>query len=199
MITTHDSTGYGLHNVKGENTMTLNDIIVSSLAQLGRGHDIQTLDAYRRKFTYYANIAQSEIAEALGIFRTDKLEAPLGRVNLGQLPRHCRKVIKVVQRGNSVPFRIGDRSDELFLPYDTAALITYNYEPSALKCAGDVSEIDEEFHGLIVSYIVGRERMSGDVSTQRGANLYLSMYESSKNKLRRHKGESDSYTIFNRY
>ncbi len=179
--------------------MTLNDIIVSSLAQLGRGHDIQTLDAYRSKFTYYANIAQSEIAEACGIFRTDKLDAPLGKIDLSELPRHCRKVIKVVQRGNAVPFGIGDRSNELFLPYDTPAFITYYFEPTALKNPSDVSEIDEEFHGLFVSYIVGRERMSGDVSTQKGSNLYLSMYENSKSKLRKHRGESDTYTIYNRY
>ena len=37
--------------------MTLNDIIVSALAQLDRGHDAQTLDIWRDKFTRFANDA----------------------------------------------------------------------------------------------------------------------------------------------
>ena len=34
--------------------MTLNDIIVSALAQLDRGHDAQTLDTWREKLTRFA-------------------------------------------------------------------------------------------------------------------------------------------------
>ena len=37
--------------------MTLNDIIVSALAQLDRGHDAQTLDTWREKLTRFANEA----------------------------------------------------------------------------------------------------------------------------------------------
>ena len=42
--------------------MTLNDIIVSALAQLDRGHDAQTLDIWRDKFTRFANEAVVDLA-----------------------------------------------------------------------------------------------------------------------------------------
>ena len=44
--------------------MTLNDIIVSALAQLDRGHDAQTLDIWRDKFTRFANDGVTDLAEA---------------------------------------------------------------------------------------------------------------------------------------
>lgn len=51
--------------------MTLNDILTAALAQLDRGHDAQTLENYRVRLTQYANDAQRELADALGLFRTD--------------------------------------------------------------------------------------------------------------------------------
>ena len=44
--------------------MTLNDIIVSALAQLDRGHDAQTMDVWRDKFTRFANDAVTDICAA---------------------------------------------------------------------------------------------------------------------------------------
>ena len=41
--------------------MTLNDIIVSALAQLDRGHDAQSLDVWRDKFTRVANDGVTDI------------------------------------------------------------------------------------------------------------------------------------------
>ena len=41
--------------------MTLNDIIVSALAQLDRGHDAQSLDVWRDKFTRFANDGVTDI------------------------------------------------------------------------------------------------------------------------------------------
>ena len=42
--------------------MTLNDIIVSALAQLDRGHDAQTLDTWREKLTRFANEAVLDLS-----------------------------------------------------------------------------------------------------------------------------------------
>ena len=42
--------------------MTLNDIVVSALAQLDRGHDAQTLDIWRDKFARFANDAVADLA-----------------------------------------------------------------------------------------------------------------------------------------
>lgn len=179
--------------------MTLNDILISSLTQLGRGHDAMTIEAYRDRLTLYANDAQHDLAEAMGLFRTDTLTPSEGIIDVTALPRGCRKVICVCQLGHEVPFNSGKDSNTILLPYDTDAEITYEYEPKRLENPADVSEIDEGLHGLMVSYVVGRERMAGDVSTQRGSNLYLAMYESAKAKIRKHKGGRNSYVITNRY
>lgn len=179
--------------------MTLNDILVSALAQLDRGHDAQTLDTYRERLTRFANDAQSDLAYSVGLFRTDWRFPSGGVLDLSMLPRKCRKVIRVEQLGHPVPFRTGETTNTILLPYDERAKITYRYEPMPLVNPNDTSELNESIHGLMVSYIVGRERMSGDVSTQSGSNLYLAMYEAAKSRLRMNMGETDAYTLKNRY
>ena len=67
--------------------MTLNDILTAALAQLDRGHDAQTLENYRVRLTQYANDAQRELADALGLFRTDKVRTSAGIVDTSLLPR----------------------------------------------------------------------------------------------------------------
>ncbi len=179
--------------------MTLNDIMISALAQLDRDSDAATIAAYRVRFTRFANEAQHQLAEACGLTRTDSMTASHGILLLSALPRRCIKVLKVIQNGHSVPFGSGDASDKILLPYSSPALVTYRYEPKALERSMDICELDSYLSGLIVTYVVGRERMGGDVSTQSGGNIYLSMFENAKAKLRTHRGTLDSYSIINRY
>lgn len=178
--------------------MTLNDILVSALAQLGRGHDAQTMELFRARLTDYANDAQDDIARELLFSRTETVPAPQGTVELEALSRDCIRVEKTVQLGGAVPFRETD-TGRIELPYDAPAEITYRCLPKKLASPADVPELPSHTHGLIVSYVVGRERMAGDVSTQRGANIYLSMYEAAKSRLRPHAGDPASYRIVNRW
>lgn len=85
------------------------------------------------------------------------------------------------------------------LPYDTAAEITYRYEPRTLNDNSDRSDLDDGLLGLVVNYVVGRERLGGDVSTQSGGNIYLAMFEAGKAKLRGYIRDDDSFRIVNRY
>ena len=179
--------------------MTLNDIIVSALAQLDRAHDMQTVEVYRTRFAAFANDAQNDLALTLALKRTDELEPADGVVNLTALPRSCFRVESVEQLGKKVPFRAGDSPMQLFLPYSESARITYRFAPRKLEAASDVSELPDAVHPLIVSYVVGRERMGGDVSTQGGGNIYLSMYNAAKAKLRGSFSGGEAYTITNRY
>ena len=178
--------------------MTLNDMIVSALAQLDRGHDEQTLEAFRARMTGYANDAQSDIARAIAFTRTETVAPSNGIVELSDLSRDCIKIRKVIQLGREVRFMRGD-TGVVALPYNDEAEITYICEPKPLVQPSDVSELPAHTHGLIVSYMVGRERMAGDTSTQRGANIYLSMYEAAKDRLRPHHGDRESYMLTNRY
>ena len=62
--------------------MTLNDLIISSLAQLDRGHDEQTMEAYRKRLTDFANDAQADIARAIGFSKTETVMPENGIVEL---------------------------------------------------------------------------------------------------------------------
>lgn len=178
--------------------MTLNDILVAALAQLDRGHDAQTMEIFRDRLTAYANDAQSDLARAVRPTRTETVHPDGGVVELSELTRDCLKILKVKQLGHDVPAKQND-SGSIGLPYNDTAQITYVFEPKPLSSPADVSELPEHTHGLIVSYVVGRERMAGDVSTQRGANIYLSMYEAAKSKLRPHIGTPEKYRLVNRF
>ena len=107
-------------------------------------------------------------------------------------------MVKARQLGREVRFMRGD-TGVIALPYNEPVTVSYIAEPERLSSPSDVSELPEHTHGLIVTYMVGRERMAGDASTQRGANIYLSMYEAAKARLRPHPGDPDSYLIYNRY
>lgn len=178
--------------------MTLNDMLVSALAQLDRGHDAQTMDVFRDRLTCYANDAQSDIARALCFTRTETVVPSNGIVDISDLSRGCVKVLTTKQLGREVRFMIGD-TGVIALPYNDPVEITYICDPKPLSSPTDVSELPEHTHGLIVSYMVGRERMAGDTSTQRGANIYLSMYEAAKARIRPHMGDRSYYGIINRY
>lgn len=50
-----------------------------------------------------------------------------------------------------------------------------------------------------MTYVVARERASGEVNTQRGGNIYFQLYETGKQKLRPHMGGRDAYMLKNRW
>ena len=130
--------------------------------------------------------------------RREDIDPENGIVRAERLSRACIKVLKTEQLGHEVRFIRGS-TGEIALPYDTAATVTYKCLPKPLSLPGDVSELPEHTHGLIVSYVVAKERMAGDTSTQRGANIYLTMYEAAKARLRPHMGDGASYRLINRY
>ena len=179
--------------------MTLNDIIVAALAQLDRGHDAETVAIYRSRLTQYANEAQNDLAETLGFTRTDTVPTENGILYLYTLERRCTRVEKIRQLGKSVPFRAEYKPGLILLPYSEPAEVTYRFMPNELINDNDVSELDDYLHPLIVSYVVGRERMGGDVATQDGANIYLSMYNAAKAKLRGYLKSDDAFRIINRW
>jgi len=181
--------------------MTLNDIIVAALAQLDRGHDAQTLDVWRDKLTRFANDGVADLAYALKPRRTETAEIRGGLIDLSGLGRECLKALRVSRGGKELPFHQGGSTGLLSLPGcpDGEAEITYQYAPRELSAATDVPELPEACHALIVTYVVARERASGDVSVQRGAGIYFQLYEAGKRLLPPHRGCPDAYRIVNRW
>ena len=82
---------------------------------------------------------------------------------------------------------------------DGEAEITYRFMPRMLTNATDEPELNEACQQLIVTYVVARERASGEVNTQRGGNIYFQLYETGKQKLRPHMGGRDAYMLKNRW
>ena len=180
--------------------MTLNDIIVSALAQLDRGHDAQTLDIWRDKFTRFANDGVTDLAEAYQPRATEAYESADGLLDTLSLSRPCVKLLSVTRSGKAEVFTPGPRSGTVLLPGGPGQVqVAYRYLPAPMQAPSDVPDLPEWCHGLIVCYVVGRERAAGDVSLQRGGNIYFQMYEADKANLRPHVGEADSYCLLNRW
>lgn len=178
--------------------MTLNDILVSALAQLDRGSDPQTLDVWRNKLTRFANDGQADLAGAIMPCRREDLAAEGGRLDLTRLERRCTKVTGLTLNGRDVPIVRGE-GFTLVVPEDGTYAVTYRYQPRDLTSASDESELPAHCHGLIVTYVVARERMSGDRATQSGANIYFELYHAGKNRLRPHVGDPEAYRIKNKW
>jgi len=180
--------------------MTLNDIIVSALAQLDRGHDRQTVDTWRDKFTRYANEAVTDLATLMQLRRTDVLPVKDGLADIARLPRCCVKVLYVSKQMARVPFITGSASTNIrVLTEDGDVYVHYRYLPDDMSAPTDVPELPAYCHGLIVTYVVARERASADPSVQRGANVYFELYNAGKRGLRAALGEQDAYAITNRW
>ena len=79
--------------------MTLNDIIVSALAQLDRGHDAQSLDVWRDKFTRFANDGVTDICATYKPRRTETIDTRDGTFTTAMLSRCCSKVLSVKRDG----------------------------------------------------------------------------------------------------
>lgn len=181
--------------------MTLNDIIVSALAQLDRGHDAQSLDAWRDKLTRFANDAVLDLAEAFRLRRTEAVEHENGLFTLNALSHACLSVIGVSQNGKKLAYSFSEAGDCVYARgADAEELdVCYRFAPRPVSAPTDVPEVPAWCHGLIVIYVVGRERASGEVDLQRGGNVYFQMYEAGKRRISPHPGDGEAYRIANRW
>lgn len=181
--------------------MTLNDIVVSALAQLERGHDAQSLDVWRDKLTRFANDAVLDLASAFRLRRTETVPHENGLVLLDALSRACLSVLSVSQAGKKLDYSFGEAGDRIYVRNAGAEEleVCYRFAPKTVSAPTDVPEVPEWCHGLIVTYVVGRERASGEVNLQRGGNVYFQMYEAGKRQIRPHPGDGAAYGIVNRW
>lgn len=180
--------------------MTLNDIIVSALAQLDRGHDAQTLDIWRDKFARFANEAVTDLAKVYRPRTSEAFESPDGLLPIEALALPCLKVLSVCRAGKPEGFGPGPASGVLALAGGPGRVhVSYRYTPREMRAPTDEPGLPAWCHGLIVCYVVARERASADVSLQRGANIYFQMYEAGKADLPLHEGAPESYRLLNRW
>lgn len=182
--------------------MTLNDIIVAALTQLDRGHDAQTIDIWRDKLTRFADEAIMDLASVIKPRRTETVTVNNNVFDVRLLKRQCVKILCIKKNDVLLFFKEGDSSEQICIPSLSASdtvEITYIYIPGTLSSGADEPEIPKQYHSLIVCYVIARERSSGEVSIQRGGNIYFQMYEAGKRNIRPHLGAKDNYKLINRW
>lgn len=178
--------------------MTLNDILVSALAQLDRGHDRQTLDIWEDKFTRYANEAMADLATTLQLNKTDTLDVKSRLIDLTALPSRCTKVLRVQRGFDNIPFLSGPCTTKMrVLCEDGPVFVGYRYLPNDMSSPTDVPGIPAYCHSAIITYVVARERAS--THTQQGAAMYFELYNNAKRRLGVMLGQLDGYRIENRW
>lgn len=163
--------------------MTLSEIISAALTELGRGHDARSVDNYKLKFTRYANDALCDIATSFRLMRSEDVRISGSTIDILDFERPCLKLCAITQDGHMLHYTFNDASGIACVRGTGLCKAVYRYVPKKLSLPSDVPEIPEFMHGLIVCYVTGRERMSGDTSTQRGADAYLGLYEAEKSRL----------------
>lgn len=181
--------------------MTLQEILTGALQQLDRGTDAQTVELWRDKLTAFINDAIVDLANDFALRRTDTVRLNKGRIDLGELPRDCVKVLVLTIDGKRWPFHYGSGNAEIFVPGALCgeAEICYRYVPLRVSADTDVPDIPEWAQGLLALYAVGRERAGGDGTSMSAARACFELYGAGKRTLRKNAGERDAYTIENRY
>ena len=179
--------------------MTLNDIIVSALTQLDRGHDSQTMADWQYKFIDFANEAAQDLALAIKLRRSDTVTLESNILDILKLPRGCVKVLSISQNGTGVAWGNGPSFQELYVGATGPVLVEYQCLPNRMGSPTDRPELPDQAHSLIVTYVVARERAAQDASSQRGANVYFELYNAGKRELSKNLGDPESYKIKNKW
>ena len=179
--------------------MTLSDIIVSALEQLDRKPDPQNIAVWKGRMTRFANDAVMDLAHHLKLKRVDVAVVEGGMLDTATLPEQCVRVLSVWRDGRRVLIHSYDGSLVGVNCPDGDVNVVYRWVPKPMTNDTDVPAIPEHAHGLIVSYVVGRERATSDPSMQRGGNIYFELYNEGKRNLRPHLGERDNYELRNKW
>lgn len=169
--------------------MTLSAIITSALAQLDRGEDPQLVTKYESKFKQYANDAVLDLAKDFPMHFTEPVILVNGKFYTTDLSKLAVKILTVKQNNRPVDWDLGDEAGEIVcLDANKNALtgsvdVKYKYTPSDMTSTSDIPGIPEQLHKCIVTYIVARDKASGDPTTQGASTIYFQLYERQKSGL----------------
>ena len=177
--------------------MTLISIITDALATIGRSTNQQSMEAWRQKFTIFANDGSRDLAEYLQLRRTDTITATDGQIDVNDLPMQCVKVVKVSSGGSELTFTTGPDSDHITVGANGEVQVEYRYIPKPMENDIDTPGIPEYLHHLIVPYVVFREHMTAEPKMQRRADLFYQTYDAGRIAARKTYGEYDTYKLIN--
>ena len=167
--------------------MTLNDIVVEALKELGYGDDAQAIEVYSPKFTPWVNEAVRKIADHYGKTRTQTMTLNSDdQFSVATFEREYIDISRVVDEDdNEIEFYQDPPSSGLFTctTDDATVAVTYTYYPNILINASDTPDIPVFAQAIIPTYVIGKEKMSGDASTQSTASAYFQLFHSAVRSL----------------
>lgn len=179
--------------------MTLSEIIVSALEQLDRGSDPQLVTKFQGRFNQYANEAVQDLAKDFPLHTTESVSLLSGKFYTTDLSKWAVKILSITQDGKQVDWDEGEETGEIIVMATGSVNVKYKYLPEPMTNVSDRPDVPEQLHQCIVTYVVAREKGSGDPTTQGGASLYFQLYNEQKSKLtHKHLGAPSIYRFTNR-
>lgn len=183
--------------------MNLSSITNETLVQLGKSTDEQMKGEYEQLIKLYANDCIADLGDHIGLWRTDTIAIASGIVNLGSLPRTCKRVLSIKRDNRVYDFERGASTGYVYVSAlaakDGTVDVVYTYVPLELSSANDEPELPTPQHRLISTYVAARFYLTGDAEQQRRGAVLMAQYESSKSKIPTHHGESNSGRILNKF
>ena len=158
--------------------MTLQDIITQALRRMKRSSDGQALQNYQPEFLFSVNEGVKEIAQRYRQTRTDTVALTNGTFAKSLLSRRAYEIMDVLAAGESVDFAETTAGSAIYEvdTEETSVSVVYRFVPADLTNSIDEPEIPEEFHGMLVNYVVGNERANGDPALQQAATYDLNKF-----------------------
>ena len=177
--------------------MTLSEIIVSALEQLDRGSDPQLVTKFEGRFMQYANEAVQDLSKHFPMHKTDIVISD-GKFYTTDLSQWAVKILSIKKDGRNTHWDLGEESGEIICEAGELE-VKYKFVPKPMVNASDTPTIPEQLHQCIVTYVVAREKGSGDPTTQGSAGMYFQLYNDQKRKLSQtYLGAPSSYQFINR-
>lgn len=175
--------------------MTLISIITQALIVLNRTTDAQSMEAWKDKFTMFANDGCADIAEYMNLKKSEEVEITDGVLHADQLTEDCQKIISVKQNGSDVSFTLGDMTGDVKIGTSGKVTVEYRYLPAPMSNDIDEPAIPKQLHPLLVPYIAHCEHMTADPTTQRRSDAFYQKYLQGLKQAKRNLGEEDTYKI----
>ena len=177
--------------------MTLVSIITEALATIGRSTDAQSMEAWKQKFTIFANNGARDMAIKLQLRRTDTLTAVDNTIDISELPHDCIKILKVTQNGTELTFNQGPDKEHVDVGVDGDVEVEYRYLPAKMVDDYDQPGIPEHLQDMLVKYVVYNEHITADPNLQRRADPFYQDYMAGINLAKKTLGEDDTYQLYN--
>lgn len=183
--------------------MNLSVITNETLVQMGKSTDSQMKGEYEQSTKLYANDCIADLADHIGLWRTDAIAIASGVVNLGSLPRIVKRVLSIKRDNRLYEFERGESTGLVYIEglktLDGTVSVTYTYVPARLTSENDEPELPTSLHQLIPTYTAARTYLAGDTEQQRRGLVLMQQYENLKSKIPVNYGESNSGRIMNKF